>query len=311
MHVSENILEISNLNVDLKIKKRDYPVLENISFKLKEGGSLGIVGESGSGKSITAQTILNMLPADSTVSGDVMFNGDNLVQYSERDMRKIRTREISMIFQEPGLILNPLMSVGKQVHEALRFERGLSDADKKRRVFEMFEEVGLNENVYKKYPHELSGGMKQRVIIAIALICNPSIVIADEPTTALDASIQSQILDLLKNVVANHDGSLILISHDLSIIRHMCEDVIVMYAGRIVESGPTNHVLTTPDHPYTRALIEAVPSFAKRGQKLDVIPFSVPSLTERAGMNWPYLTDKDLTEQYFPGETLKAGEHDA
>lgn len=216
-----------------------------------------------------------------------------------------------MIFQEPGLILNPLMSVGKQVHEALRFERGLSDADKKRRVFEMFEEVGLNENVYKKYPHELSGGMKQRVIIAIALICNPSIVIADEPTTALDASIQSQILDLLKNVVANHDGSLILISHDLSIIRHMCEDVIVMYAGRIVESGPTNHVLTTPDHPYTRALIEAVPSFAKRGQKLDVIPFSVPSLTERAGMNWPYLTDKDLTEQYFPGETLKAGEHDA
>ena len=311
MHVSENILEISNLNVDLKIKKRDYPVLENISFKLKEGGSLGIVGESGSGKSITAQTILNMLPADSTVSGDVIFKGDNLVQYSERDMRKIRTREISMIFQEPGLILNPLMSVGKQVHEALRFERGLSDADKKRRVFEMFEEVGLNENVYKKYPHELSGGMKQRVIIAIALICNPSIVIADEPTTALDASIQSQILDLLKNVVANHDGSLILISHDLSIIRHMCEDVIVMYAGRIVESGPTNHVLTTPDHPYTRALIEAVPSFAKRGQKLDVIPFSVPSLTERAGMNWPYLTDKDLTEQYFPGETLKAGEHDA
>lgn len=311
MHVSENILEISNLNVDLKIKKRDYPVLEDISFKLKEGGSLGIVGESGSGKSITAQTILNMLPADSTVSGDVIFKGDNLVQYSERDMRKIRTREISMIFQEPGLILNPLMSVGKQVHEALRFERGLSDADKKRRVFEMFEEVGLNENVYKKYPHELSGGMKQRVIIAIALICNPSIVIADEPTTALDASIQSQILDLLKNVVANHDGSLILISHDLSIIRHMCEDVIVMYAGRIVESGPTNHVLTTPDHPYTRALIEAVPSFAKRGQKLDVIPFSVPSLTERAGMNWPYLTDKDLTEQYFPGETLKAGEHDA
>lgn len=307
MYMTDSILEVAELNVSLKIKKRNYPVLENISFQLKRGGSLGIVGESGSGKSITAQTILNMLPADATVSGAVTFNGDNLLDYSERDMRFIRTREISMIFQEPSLILNPLMSVGKQVIEALRFETGLRDADKKRRVLEMFDEVGLKHDIYKKYPHELSGGMKQRVIIAIALICNPSVVIADEPTTALDASIQSQILNLLKMVIEKRGGALILISHDLSIIRHMCEDVVVMYAGRIVESGPTNQVLTTPEHPYTRALIDAVPSFEKRGQALDVIPFSVPSLTEREGLTWPYLKDKVHRQTYFPGDAEKAG----
>lgn len=311
MHVTDNILEVSNLNVDLKIRKRDYSVLENIGFQLKNGGSLGIVGESGSGKSITAQTILNMLPADATASGRVMFNGENLLEYSERDMRQIRTREISMIFQEPGLILNPLMTVGKQVIEALRFETRISDGSKRRRVFEMFEEVGLEPGVYKKYPHELSGGMKQRVIIAIALICNPSIIIADEPTTALDASIQLQILELLKDVSSKHRSALIFISHDFEIIRHMCEDVVVMYAGRIVESGPTRQVLHTPRHPYTRALINAVPSFEKRGQLLEVIPFSVPSLTEREGLPWPYLTDKVHRETYFPAGVEKVGERDA
>lgn len=311
MHVTDNILKVSNLSATLKIKKRDYPVIEDINFVLKESGTLGIVGESGSGKSITAKTILNMLPPDSKVSGRVMFNGDNLLDYSERDMRTIRTREISMIFQEPSLILNPLMSVGKQVIEALRFETGLSDADKKRRVYAMFDEVGLSPDIYKKYPHELSGGMKQRVIIAIALICNPSIIIADEPTTALDASIQSQILDLLKVVIEKRDGALILISHDLAIIRHMCEDVVVMYAGRIVESGPTSEVLHTPEHPYTRALMEAVPSFDKRGRALDVIPFSVPSLTEREGLTWPYLSDKVHLKKYFPDVSEEVGARDA
>lgn len=311
MHVTDNILKVSNLSATLKIKKRDYPVIEDINFVLKESGTLGIVGESGSGKSITAKTILNMLPPDSKVSGRVMFNGDNLLDYSERDMRTIRTREISMIFQEPSLILNPLMSVGKQVIEALRFETGLSDADKKRRVYAMFDEVGLSPDIYKKYPHELSGGMKQRVIIAIALICNPSIIIADEPTTALDASIQSQILDLLKVVIEKRDGALILISHDLAIIRHMCEDVVVMYAGRIVESGPTSEVLHTPEHPYTRALMEAVPSFDKRGRALDVIPFSVPSLTEREGLTWPYLSDKVHLQTYFPDVSEEVGARDA
>lgn len=311
MHVTDNLLEVSNLSATLKIKKRDYPVIEDINFVLKESGTLGIVGESGSGKSITAKTILNMLPPDSKVSGRVMFNGDNLLDYSERDMRTIRTREISMIFQEPSLILNPLMSVGKQVIEALRFETGLSDADKKRRVYAMFDEVGLSPDIYKKYPHELSGGMKQRVIIAIALICNPSIIIADEPTTALDASIQSQILDLLKVVIEKRDGALILISHDLAIIRHMCEDVVVMYAGRIVESGPTSEVLHTPEHPYTRALMEAVPSFDKRGRALDVIPFSVPSLTEREGLTWPYLSDKVHLQTYFPDVSEEVGDRDA
>ncbi len=311
MHVTDNILEVSNLSATLKIKKRDYPVLEGLNFVLKQSGTLGIVGESGSGKSITAKTILNMLPADATVSGRVMFNGDNLLDYSERDMRTIRTREISMIFQEPSLILNPLMSVGKQVIEALRFETKLSDADKKRRVYAMFDEVGLSPDIYKKYPHELSGGMKQRVIIAIALICNPSIIIADEPTTALDASIQSQILDLLKVVIEKREGALILISHDLAIIRHMCADVVVMYAGRIVESGPTAKVLHTPKHPYTRALIAAVPSFDKRGRALDVIPFSVPSLTEREGLAWPYLSDKVHRETYFPGVSEEVGGHNA
>lgn len=311
MHVTDNILKVSNLSATLKIKKRDYPVIEDINFVLKESGTLGIVGESGSGKSITAKTILNMLPPDSKVSGRVMFNGDNLLDYSERDMRTIRTREISMIFQEPSLILNPLMSVGKQVIEALRFETGLSDADKKRRVYAMFDEVGLSPDIYKKYPHELSGGMKQRVIIAIALICNPSIIIADEPTTALDASIQSQILDLLKVVIEKRDGALILISHDLAIIRHMCEDVVVMYAGRIVESGPTSEVLHTPEHPYTRALMEAVPSFDKRGRALDVIPFSVPSLTEREGLTWPYLSDKVHLQTYFPDVSEEVGGRNA
>lgn len=294
------LLEVLNLNVQLNIQKQSYPVLENINFVLHKNRTLGIVGESGSGKSITAQTILRMLPDDAIVSGNIQYGNHNLLDYSEREMRTIRTREISMIFQEPSLILNPLMRVGQQVVEAAKLDPSIAPSQREDKVLEMFEEVGLKKEVYRKYPHELSGGMKQRVIIAIALICNPSIIIADEPTTALDASIQAQILDLLNNVMAGRDGALILISHDLTVIRHMCDDVLVMYAGRIVESGHTDAVLDRPQHPYTRALINAVPRFKKRGTALDVIPFSVPSLTERGGLAWPYLTDDAYVRKYFP-----------
>lgn len=299
------LLEVKQLNVQLNIKKESYPVLENINFRLDKNKTLGIVGESGSGKSITAQTILKMLPEDAIVDGTIDYNGQNLLDFTEEKMRKIRTLEISMIFQEPGLILNPLMRVGQQVLEAARLDPSLPPNKRESRVLEMFKEVDLDDDVYRKYPHELSGGMKQRVIIAIALICNPSIIIADEPTTALDASIQSQILDLLKSVMRNRDGALILISHDLTVIRHMCDDVLVMYAGRIVESGPTEVVLTEPKHPYTRALIHAVPRFSKRGTALEVIPFTVPSLTERSGLTWPYLTNEKYLREYFPEEGAK------
>lgn len=294
------LLEVSNLNVQLMIKKQAYPVIENIKFRLDKNKKLGIVGESGSGKSITAQTILKMLPDDAIVDGSITFKDKELLNYSEADMRRIRTSEISMIFQEPSLILNPLMRVGEQVREAARLDPTIPSGKREARVLEVFDEVDLDASVYRKYPHELSGGMKQRVIIAIALICNPSIIIADEPTTALDASIQAQILDLLNSVMEKRDGALILISHDLTIIKHMCDDVLVMYAGRIVESGPTQEVLTKPKHPYTRALINAVPRFAKRGTALDVIPFSVPSLTERGGLTWPYLTNETYLREYFP-----------
>ncbi|MFC3900033.1 ABC transporter ATP-binding protein [Aliicoccus persicus] len=294
------LLRVKDLNVELIIKKEAYPVLENINFSLNRNKTLGIVGESGSGKSITAQTILRMLPDDAIVNGTVEFNGENLLGFSERQMRQIRTKEISMIFQEPGLTLNPLMRVGQQVLEAARLDQSIPANKRESEVIKMLEEVGLKKDVYKKYPHELSGGMKQRVIIAIALICNPSVIIADEPTTALDASIQSQILDLLKSVMEKRDGALLLISHDLTVIKHMCDDVLVMYAGRIVESGKTDIVLSTPKHPYTKALIDAVPRFQKRGSALDIIPFSVPSLTERSGLSWPYLSNEEYLNEYFP-----------
>lgn len=294
------LLHVKDLNVELIIKKEAYPVLENINFSLARNKTLGIVGESGSGKSITAQTILRMLPDDAIVNGTVEFNGENLLGFSERQMRQVRTKEISMIFQEPGLTLNPLMRVGQQVLEAARLDTSIPANKRESEVIIMLEEVGLKKDVYKKYPHELSGGMKQRVIIAIALICNPSVIIADEPTTALDASIQSQILDLLKSVMEKRDGALLLISHDLTVIKHMCDDVLVMYAGRIVESGQTDVVLNEPKHPYTKALINAVPRFQKRGTALDIIPFSVPSLTERSGLSWPYLANDKYLKEYFP-----------
>lgn len=279
--MEEIILEVKNLRTSFFTDSGEVKAVDGVNFSIEKGKTLGIVGESGSGKSITSLSILRLLQGTSgkIMDGEVLFRGEDLLKKSKKDMMKIRGNNISMIFQEPMTSLNPTMTCGEQIAEAIRTHQKF---DKKKAWIasvEMLRLVGIPspERRAKQYPFELSGGMRQRVMIAIALSCNPDLLIADEPTTALDVTIQAQILDLIKKLQKDLGTSLIMITHDLGVIAEMCDDVAVMYAGKIVEYTNVRTLFTKPKHPYTLGLLKSVPNHEVTKETLEIIPGSVPS----------------------------------
>ena len=252
---------------DLSVAFGDRTVVDRVSFRIAPGETLGVVGESGSGKSVTAFSILRLLqPPGQITGGQVLFEGRNLLTLSEREMRDVRGAKISLIFQEPMTALNPVMRVGDHIAEALIVHGMASRTDANQRAIELLEAVRIPDPArrVRDYPHQLSGGMRQRVMIAIALACRPPLIIADEPTTALDVTIQAQVLELLRDLRATFNLSLLLITHDFGVIAEMADRVAVMFQGRIVEEGPVRQILRTPQHPYTRTLLAAVPGMGAR-----------------------------------------------
>lgn len=284
MSTNEILLDVKNLKTKFKTEDGSFYAVDDISFSLKKGQTLGIVGESGCGKSVTSLSILRLIQNPGLIeSGEIIFKGQDLLKISESEMRKVRGKEISMIFQEPMTSLNPVFTIGNQIDEIihLHFPKK-TKAEVKAESIKMLKLVGIPaaEKRYGEYPHQLSGGMRQRVMIAIALSCNPSLLIADEPTTALDVTIQAQILDLMRNLQKEFESSTILITHDLGVVAEMCQEILVMYAGRIIEQGSAEDIFYRPKHPYTRGLLDSIPHFesGKKLTQLKTIPGLVPSL---------------------------------
>ncbi len=276
------LLDVRNLKTYFKVMDGTVPAVDDISFSLKRGQTLGIVGESGSGKSVTALTIMRLLdipPAEIGADSEAWFDGRELLSLPDGEMRKIRGNDMAMIFQEPLTSLNPVFSVGDQIAEQVRLHMKVKEREARDRAVEMLRLVGIPspERRAKQYPHELSGGMRQRVMIGMALSCDPQLIIADEPTTALDVTVQAQIMELLRAIQERTGAALMLITHDLGVIAEMVENVIVMYAGQIVEQGTVHQVLLEPRMPYTMGLIESIPSVEKRGGRLSAISGVVPS----------------------------------
>ena len=277
------LLEVDNLRVGLQTQRGPAQAVRGISFKLARGETLGIVGESGCGKSITAMSLMGLLPDNATVGGSIRLDGQELVGLSETSMCQIRGNRIGMIFQEPMTALNPVHTIARQVAEPLRLHRGASKAEARREALALLERVGIPDAASRldAYPHQFSGGQRQRIGIAMALACGPDLLIADVPTTALDVTIQKQILDLLQELVAERGMALILISHDLGVIARSAARMLVMYGGSVVESGPTAAVFRDRAHPYTQGLFAARPALgAARGQRLATIAGSVPELVD-------------------------------
>ena len=308
MHDSNNVLEIDNLHTYFFSDIGTVKSVDGVSFDVPIGKTVGVVGESGCGKSVTSLSIMQLLqrPQGQVVEGEIRFNMDNgkaydLAQIPIEGMEHIRGNKISMIFQEPMTSLNPVFKIGDQIEEVIFLHEGegKSEAEVKKRTIELLEMVGIAnaEGVYNMYPHELSGGMRQRVMIAIALACNPRLVIADEPTTALDVTIQAQILDLLRGLKDKINSSIMLITHDLGVIAEMADYVVVMYAGRIVEKGTARDIFKNPCHPYTIGLMESKPVVGKKVDKLYSIPGKVPN-----PINMPnYCYFKDRCEKCVEG----------
>lgn len=282
--MSAPLLEIKNLKTQFRVDEGTFNAVDTLSLKLEEGRSLGIVGESGSGKSVTSLSIMRLIQnPGQIVGGEIFFRGRNLLNATEAEMRQIRGNDIAMIFQEPMTSLNPVFTIGDQIDEAIaQHNPKLSHAEIKNRTLEILKRVNIPapEKRYDEFPHQLSGGMRQRVMIAMAISCNPKLLIADEPTTALDVTIQAQILDLIRKLQKEFGAGLILITHDLGVVAEMCQDIAVMYAGRIIEYGTAEDIFYRPKHPYTRGLLDSIPHF-ETGQKLKqlrTIPGLVPSL---------------------------------
>ncbi len=275
-----SILSIENLSIDFKIQEKIYRAVDNISFILHKEERLGVVGESGCGKSITCKAILGLLSNKAVISGNIIFNNENLIKLKDKQLNKVRGSKISMIFQEPVASLNPVFTIGYQLNEAILLHQKVNKKEAHEIALEMLNLVKLPqaEQRIKQYPFELSGGMCQRVMIAIALSCKPMILIADEPTTALDVTIQAQILNLIKRLNSELKTSLILITHDLGVIAETVENVIVMYAGNIVEKAEVNQLFHNPLHPYTIGLLAAIPKIEKESKTLEQIPGLVPSI---------------------------------
>ncbi|WP_019119847.1 ABC transporter ATP-binding protein [Brevibacillus massiliensis] len=279
--MAEIVLDVKNLKVNFRNEGKEYTVVNNISFHIRKGETLGLVGESGCGKSITSLSIMGLVPSPPgrIVEGEIRYNGANLLALKEKDWNKIRGNEISMIFQEPMTSLTPVFTIGRQLDEVIRLHTNLSKKQAKARSIEMLKRVGISraEQIYASYPHELSGGMRQRVMIAIGLACDPGLLIADEPTTALDVTIQAQILDLMKSLKAKTQTAILFITHDLGVVAEMCDRVMVMYAGEIVEEADVDALFHNPKHPYTRGLLQSIPKIEEKRRRLYSISGQVPA----------------------------------
>lgn len=280
--MSQNtVLEIKDLEVELNSEKGPLPVIDKINLSIKEGEIVGIVGESGCGKSMLASAIMNLLNSPAQIAaGTIFYEGQDMTTLSSKEFQKIRGNEISMIFQEPMTSLNPLMKVGKQIEEAIKAHEKVSNAELKERAIAAIRDVGIPqpEKVYHDIPSRLSGGMRQRIMIAMALVCHPKLLICDEPTTALDVTIQAQILRLIKKLRDETNTAVIFISHDMGVIYQMVDRVVVMYAGQFVESAPCKKLFEKPLHPYTIGLQNAIPQINRQQSSLQDIPGSVPML---------------------------------
>jgi oligopeptide/dipeptide ABC transporter ATP-binding protein len=278
---AQPLLSVRGLTTEVRAGGRALTVLDDLSFDVREGGVLAIVGESGSGKSMAALSIMRLLahPAH-TSAGQVLFEGRDLLAISEAEMRRVRGASISMIFQEPMSSLNPVFTVGDQIAESLRFHRGASRRDARAEAIRLLDlvEIPAAARRVDDYPHQMSGGMRQRVMIAMGLACRPRLLIADEPTTALDVTVQAQILELLRNVQREFAMSVVLITHDLGIVTEFADTVMVLYAGRVAESAPVADLFGAPAHPYTRGLLDSIPPLDRDVDRLTPIPGSVPGL---------------------------------
>ncbi len=274
------LLEARDLRTTFRTDDGVVTAIDGISFSVERGQTLGIVGESGSGKSVTSLSIMGLLPQSATVSGSVFLGGRDLIGLPDAELRKIRGNEMAMIFQDPMTSLNPVYTVGWQLEEAIRIHQDMNGSQARRRSQEMLAAVGIPnpDDRLKNYPHEFSGGMRQRVMIAMALANNPKLLIADEPTTALDVTTQAQILELMRNLRSEFDSAIIMITHDLGVVAELCEEVLVMYGGRVAEQGPVDRIFAQPSHPYTWGLLSSMPSRAQGRDRLTSIPGSPPSL---------------------------------
>ncbi len=281
--MSDKLLEVKNLKVYFYTEEGVVPAVDGINFELAPGETLGIVGESGCGKSQTSLAIMGLIPSPGKVSGEgIFFKGSNLLKKSEKEMRAIRGNEISMIFQEPMTSLNPVFTIGDQIMEAIILHQKVSKQEARKKAEEMLRLVGIPspDKRLDEYPHQLSGGMRQRVMIAMALSCNPSLLIADEPTTALDVTIQAQILDLMRSLKEDIGMSIMLITHDMGVIAEMADNVVVMYAGKVVEKAPVQAIFEKPLHPYTQGLLGSIPKLHQVTERLEAIPGTVPNPTQ-------------------------------
>ncbi|KJE29034.1 MULTISPECIES: ABC transporter ATP-binding protein [Geobacillus] len=311
--MAETLLRVENLVTTFSTTEGKVSAVRGVSFSVRKGETLCIVGESGCGKSITSLSIMRLLPNNGTIeSGSIEFAGRDLVKLSKEELRRIRGNEISMIFQEPMTALNPVFTVGYQLREPLMLHQKLSKREAHERSIELLKQVGIPfpEKRMKQYPHELSGGMRQRVMIAMALACHPSLLIADEPTTALDVTIQAQILDLINELKQKLNMAVILITHDMGVVAEMADRVMVMYAGEKVEEGDVESIFANPRHPYTKGLLKSVPSVDDEEYSLEPIPGTLPSLHERIdGCRFhprcPFATDQCRTAPP-PEKTISA-----
>ena len=316
MNQSETLLEIKDLCVEFKTMAGTVHAVDHLSYTLHRGEKLGIVGESGSGKSVSSLAMMQLIPnpPGKVTGGQILYNGKDLVKLSEREMEKIRGNEISMIFQEPMTSLNPIIRCGKQIAESLRLHRGMKKKEAMEEAIKMMQAVGIANPQARayEYPHQMSGGMRQRVMIAMALACQPQILIADEPTTALDVTIQAQILDLIRDLNQEMNTSVVFITHDLGVVSELCDTVIVMYNGHIVEKAPTADIFREPLHPYTQGLLNSIPRLDEDVELLNTIEGTVPAPDAmpagcRFAPRCPYGKDRCMKEKpgvYHAGNSL-------
>lgn len=276
------LLEVKNLKTYFFLDKMEFPAVDDVSFILEEGKTIAIIGESGSGKSVTSLSIMDLVDfPGKVIGGEILYKGEDLLKKKERQMRKIRGNEIAMIYQDPMSTLNPMNKVGEQIAEALIIHKKAKRKNAKLHAIELMKAVGITdgEKRYNQFPDQFSGGMRQRLMIAMAIACNPKILIADEPTTALDVTIQAEILDLLRTLRDEYNMSIILNTHDLGVVAEMADDVAVMYCGKIMEKAPNKELFENPLNPYTQKLMECIPRIDDRKKRLDIIEGYVPHIT--------------------------------
>lgn len=326
MSEKKTFLKVNDLTVEYVTKEETVHAVNHVSFSLEKGKVLGMVGETGAGKTTIARTILRILqePPAELRSGQVFLDGRNLLELSEGEMNKVRGKKITMIFQDPMTSLNPVMSVGSQIAEVIGLHNDIPKKEIRKRAEEMLETVGIPAERYDEFPHQFSGGMKQRVVIAIALACNPELLLADEPTTALDVTIQAQVLELMQKLNRENNTTTILITHDLGVVAEMCDEVVVVYAGEIVESGTLRDVFESPAHPYTVGLFGALPDLTSDVEWLSPIEGLPPDPTDlpkgcKFHPRCPYACDRCKTEEVWLKEVtaghfcrcIRAGEKEA